>query len=420
MRRSKPAKGASGIPRPAPGRRRRRETEKENIWIFSTCAETARGYNGRKKERCISVKFQSVKENCIYLDASRSPLYGDAHYPRIKLLRDGRYMLIFQTEQLGGTIYCAFSPDLEQWSDPRPIVSAYKVRMSDGSVDVRKFMTADAIVLDNGDILVVCSYRVSDHYRTAIADNGLVAIRSCDGGETWSVPEIIYVGTNWEPHVLRLRSGEIHVYFTQIAPKIYLHGFKTLRRSSGIGLIRSYDDGKTWTPFVTEPPYAAQRAAQQYVTDVEGVRHYTDQMPVGAELKDGSIVLALESRAEDLSFHLSLAFTHDNWARDLAMDEDGPEDRMNFIRQAAGPYIVALDSGLTAMSFNRLGQFFVCAGDETGHCFDEPVRFFEEFTGCFWGSLLALPGNRVVACLPEVTKDHTNRIGIQVLKLHND
>ena len=36
------------------------------------------------------------------------PLYGIAHYPRIKRLLDGRFMLIFQADQLGGTIYARF------------------------------------------------------------------------------------------------------------------------------------------------------------------------------------------------------------------------------------------------------------------------------------------------------------------------
>ncbi len=364
--------------------------------------------------------FVQEKGTYTYLDSARHPLYGIAHYPRIKRLLDGRFMLIFQADQLGGTIYAAFSGDLKQWSDPKPVVSAYNIRTEDGNLDRRLFMTADSVVLQNGDILLVCSYRREKQYAHNVAGNGLVMTRSCDGGITWSAPEIIYVGTNWEPHVLQLRSGEIHVYFTHTAPKIHAYGFNTSRRSSGTALIRSLDGGFTWTPDVKGAPYTAQRVAQQYVMNLEGVRHYTDQMPVAAELKDGSIALALESFAADRSYHLSIAFTHDNWQKALEMDEDGPEDRINYFCPGAGPYLVTLDSGLTALSYNDKKNFYVCAGDKTAHHFDAPVTVFGHLGKGFWGSLLALEGNRIVVCFPQVTNTRNNGIAIQIMRLEEE
>ena len=108
--------------------------------------------------------FVQEKGTYTYLDSTRHPLYGIAHYPRIKRLLDGRFMLIFQADQLGGTIYAAFSGDLKQWSDPKPVVSAYNIRTEDGNLDRRLFMTADSVVLQNGDILLVCSYRREKQY----------------------------------------------------------------------------------------------------------------------------------------------------------------------------------------------------------------------------------------------------------------
>ena len=363
------------------------------------------------------MQFRSVDGSFVYLDASTHPVYADAHYPRVKQLKDGRYLLIFQREQLGGSIWAAISGDLQRFSAPRAILREHHVRIPGVGTDLRKYMTADAAVLDNGDVLLVCSFRVHERYREQVAQNGLVTIRSVDGGETWTPPQVIYIGSNWEPHILALRSGEIHVYFTSIATKIHMHGFNTLRRSSGTALIRSLDGGETWDPSVTQPPYAAQSIAQQYVTTLEGVKHYTDQMPVATQLMDDSIALALESKAEDLTYHLSMAFSHDNWQASLELDQDGPADRINYMKRGAGPYIVTLDSGRTALSYNTNKKFYVQAGDETAHQFDEPVSFFDEFCNGYWGSLLALPGNRVLAAFPQVTSTHQNGIGLQTLQL---
>ena len=363
------------------------------------------------------MKFAAVENTLVCLDESVHPFYRDAQYPRVKRMKDGRYMLVFQNGQLGGTIYTAFSGDLKNWTAPRAVLSSHHVRRKDGEKDIRLFMTADAVVLENGDILMACSYRQSDAYRTQVDGNGIVMMRSVDCGVTWSVPEIIYVGTNWEPHLLALRSGEIHMYFTHTAPKIHKYGFEQQRRSSGTALVRSLDGGFTWTPWVTGAPFEAQRVAQQYVTDVNGVAHYTDQMPVGTELKDGSIALSLESMGVDRLHYLSLAYTHDNWKGELAMDEDGPEDRQNFLHPAAGPYLVTLSSGLTALCYNTGEKFFIRAGDETAHHFDEPVQFFTDFHEGHWSSLLALEDDQVVACFPQVTNCGKNIIGIQVLRL---
>ena len=353
-----------------------------------------------------------------YLDFKDSPLYANAHYPRLKQLKDGRFLLLFQDGTHGGAIYRAFSDDLREWSEPKAIIAPYHYRMADGTADIRLFMTEDAAVLENGDILMVSSFRAKENYSKRVEENGVVAYRSTDGGVTWTPPTVIYTGTNWEPHILVLKSGEIHVYFTMTAPKIYLHGFNTSRRSSGVGLVRSLDGGHTWVPQVSGPPYAAQRVMQQYVMELDGVSHFTDQMPVGAELKDGSIAVAVESFAADRTYSISLGYTHDNWADNLDINATGPRDRLNSIRSGAGPYLVTLDSGLTALSYNTKKDFFLCAGDETAHHFDPPVKVFGDFFKGFWGSLCSLPGERVAACFPQVTDTGNNGIGIQVLKLN--
>ena len=167
--------------------------------------------------------------------------------------------------------------------------------------------------------------------------------------------KLIYVGRNWEPYILVKKDGEVQVYFSHTAPKFYLD--KTVRTdspiktSSGTAIIRSYDNGETWTPNVTEPPFAAWRVSQSYVATMEnGTKCFTNQMATAVELGDGSIAIATESDLANYTFRLTVAYTHDNFARELGIDEDGPADKMFAFEEGAGPYMAHFTSGETILS----------------------------------------------------------------------
>ena len=182
--------------------------------------------------------------------------------------------------------------------EPEPVVI-------DGDSDVIRYVNMDAVVLPDGEILAVCSYRASSHYDRGVG-GGLKLIRSKDNGRTWSAPEIIYEGLNWEAYLLLLPDQRtIHCYFTDAIPQ---------SRNSGTSLITSTDKGVTWS--------GKSRICRQYKYDYTcpvhdpaavgapcppdcpkmeflGQKIYTDQMPCFRVLNDGKTIAGfMEARLE--------------------------------------------------------------------------------------------------------------------------
>ena len=115
------------------------------------------------------------------------------HYARIKRMRDGRFILFYQSSQQAWSIYWTTSRDLKSWAKPQVLFATHKIL--DGADD-RCYSCADARVLDNGDILVVCSFRANLDFSTDMELDGLMLRRSADNGRTWQREQVIYVGAN--------------------------------------------------------------------------------------------------------------------------------------------------------------------------------------------------------------------------------
>ena len=355
------------------------------------------------------------------------------HYPRVKRLPDGGYFLLCQSGKFGGRILFATSPDGLSYTKPVAIFSDKPLKLpaetGPGTVaDTRRYMTADAVVLANGDILVVASFRAVKAYRRSLSENGIVIRRSSDKGRTWSPEQRIYTGTNWEPFALQLRSGEVQVYFTHSAPFIHLHGFGEGRRSSGAAMLRSFDNGRTWTPDVTGPPYTAHRVMQQYIGDLDKKRLFTDQMPVAVELINGAIALACESRLLDEKYHISIARSHDNWAAPLGIDEPGPADRQDNIFPGAAPYLNQFPTGETLLTYNaRIDggkiRFLARLGDENARDFGPPLVAFN--VPGYWGAACIDSPRTALLAFPKVIsenapKDASGEIHIARFHLNRD
>lgn len=334
----------------------------------------------------------------------------NAHYPRIKKMRDGRYILFYQTSQHSWSVYCTTSGDLKNWAMPQLVFETRKIL--DGADDMC-YATADACVLDNGDIITVCSFRANQRFSSRMDLDGLMMRRSTDNGRTWQPEEVIYVGANWEPFVHQTGSGEVQVYFTHGAPKRVV---ENTQGSTGVAIIRSFDRGRTWTPDVRDYPYAADRVAQQYTRTTDaGVKMFTDQMPSVLQIRPhGRMALAMESHLANGDYMISLAHTTRNWPDKLGMDENGPDDRQDNLFLGAAPYLARFPSGESVLAYNQASRQRIRLGDREAREFGDAETFLPG--NGFWGSILVDGPRQLITTMPNVRSDG-NKIMIGVLDL---
>lgn len=329
---------------------------------------------------------------------------GRPTYSRIKRMANGEWLLLFQGYQIGSYIYYSISSDLRNWSYRKALFSAYNVVHEQGA-DHRRFSTADAVVLQNGDILVACSYRANKGYRNDI-DCGIMLRRSSDNGKTWSKEQIIYRGANWEPYLMQLPDGRVHCYFTDSKPAI---------KNSGTSLIVSSDNGNSWG----EKQVVCRQL--RFVNEA-GTRIYTDQMPSFRVLNDGKTLLGfLESNVSDLSigeksrYMMSVIRQHGVDWTPLYGDEVGPSDRDTNVTMGAGGYVETFPSGETVLSCNIRNRFSLKVGNHTGTKFNG--RSWSEdwlrplAKGGYWGSIERIDSHRLLATM------HCED-GIQIVTLH--
>ncbi len=300
-----------------------------------------------------------------------------AYYTRIKMVDDENYIMTFHNTRLGGSVYCMTSNDCIKWKNPVTVLKQGYVTVN-GTRDNLKYMTPDSCVLKDGRILLVSSYRAEKSYQKEVGENGLVISFSSDKGKTWTEPQIVYKGTNWEPCVLEADNGEIYIYFSCTAPSIVEHGFND--RSSGVGLIRSADGGKTWTPNVTESPYMPQYVMRCYVTTLNGVKRYNDQMPVALQLNNGTIALAVETHTPAAtgngSYKFSISYNNDGYKDSLSMSATGPANRQTKVFNLAGPYLSQFDSGEVLLTYHWSGTFrYRLASADAKKFYDENTIF---------------------------------------------
>lgn len=371
---------------------------------------TTNSHKGECKASRLAPNFREM----LTLEGQTSPaISAKIYYPRIKKLSNGKYILLHQDYRLGGNIFYSLSADCRHFSPRQKLFGARPVLRDDGEEDKLMYATADAAVLQNGDLLVVCSYRYNSGYALDAKYGGLVLKRSADNGVTFSEEKQIYVGRNWEPSVLVLKSGEIQVYFSHTAPKFYLD--KTVRTdspiktSSGTAIIRSYDGGETWNPQIDAPPYAAHRVTQSYICTMQnGTRCFTNQMATAVELGDGTIAVATESDMSGYTFKLTMSYSHDNWEKPLGIDEDGPADKITGFEAGAGPYLAHFESGETILSYNWNGLQHIRIGDEQGKNFDaehEIITFGGRWG--YWGSITAENAHCLICAYPNICEDRS-------------
>ncbi|MBO4447577.1 MAG: hypothetical protein J5764_05585 [Bacteroidales bacterium] len=355
-------------------------------------------------------------------------------YPRIKRMADGKFIMFYHGGEFGTRVWCTISPDLKKWSTPQMLYTAQTVTIETPEDDVRRFVNPDAVVLPDGTILLVVSYRAAGHYRVGLG-SGLSFRRSRDNGITWSKSYEVPVGPNWEPYLLLLPDGRIQCYFTDAIPQT---------RNSGTGLIVSEDGGLTWSEKI--------RVCQQYKYDYytpdeekaayNGQKIYTDQMPSFRVLNDGKTLVGwLEARlekpvppdcADSDSYKsycmMSLVRNHSLDWEDLTsydVSNPGPEDRETNVMRGAAGYVSTFPSGEIVLSYNLSNLFRLKLGDATatrfrGTSWTDDIYSPFEYKG-YWGSTEVFNNNYMaIAMLSSAVGAEGMQIGVMYLNQRQD
>lgn len=306
---------------------------------------------------------------------------ANTNYSRIIKVKDNLYLMFFQYGDRGVHLYYATSTDGIHWSDePKILYSANNNKFTHtygplaGTEDTYYASTADAVLLADGSVMVVYCRRPNLGYKDAdgtyVGMSSLEMVRmtvSASNRITVSKPTTIYRGTVWEPEIIRRTNGRIEIYITHAAPMMDLYGYLDAKRSSGIGMLVSDDNGRTWTPNLAEMEanhYAAKRIYQQFSTVMEigdqNVNFYSGQMPAVVELTDGRLLLVAEFEpgARD-GMLISAAFsdTDGEW-QELGLDETGPDVRYENIFRGAGPSVCRFPSGEVLLSYNLSSKMY--------------------------------------------------------------
>lgn len=333
-------------------------------------------------------------------------------YSRIKKMHNGNFLMMYQNAQIGSNIYCNISSDLFSWGRSAYLFLQNSITSSVGS-DQRRYSSADAVVLSNGDVLACVAARANKAYSKNPADNYIAMKRSTDNGETWGEEQFIYNGTTWEPYLLQLPSGKIQCYFTDTDPS-------KGRGNSGTSIVESEDNGYTWSPNGLSNCY---KVIRQYKYMYEGTRIYTDQMASVRMLNDGHTLLGfMEARLEEpannegtSTYKLSVVRGYDEF-KHLGEGEVGPEDRNTNVLKGAAGYVSQFHSGETVLSTNISNIFKVKLGDCHGRNFQGGDNWTSKWLEVlpekgYWGSTEVISGHEIIGTM------HCSK-GIQIQKLY--
>ena len=354
--------------------------------------------------------------------------YENAWYPRVKKVRDDLYLLLYHYGELGLHMYYATSRDGVNWNEPQTLyrgqdhMLTYTEPAKNGDTSLigktenYAAVNPDAVVLQSGEILCVFAERAPSGYRIYADLCGLFLLRGKAteaGGIEWSQPTKIYAGQVWEPGIQQRSDGTVEVYFTQIAPYIDLYGFDSEKRSGGVGLIVSKDNGYSWTPNIQAGDTNHYRATTVVQTALgskvgsDGVSrpYFGGQMPVPVELYNGKTLLVFEIQDLNLKFWGSYATSGENgvW-RALDLEEVGPETLSETVYSVGSPYVTRFASGETYMVYNKGARLYGRLGKPDGTAFANKDFQTMEAVG-IWGSAEPVGSHAVIVSNQHKTAD---------------
>jgi len=315
---------------------------------------------------------------------------GWVGYPRVRRLSNGDVIAVYET---GGSVEIKRSIDKgETWSDPSILFDKHYVATGSGEVLVIK-ANGELLELASGELVAACNYRPAED---GFAPFAIAVKRSVDKGKNWTDPEVIYEGGNtfhdgcWEPSFLQLLSGELQVYFANETPY-------TSSEEQEISMLRSFDNGKTWTE---DPATVCFR---------QGFR---DGMPVPV-LSGDQILLAIEDNVDGQFKPWIVSSDASNpWERPVSGNSSfrhpAHQDQLPENVYAGAPYLLKLPDGPCLLSYQtthgrgpnwELSTMEVAIGDENGRDFSMLSRPFNVPLDreAKWNSLSMWDENTVLA-----------------------
>lgn len=358
--------------------------------------------------------------------------FTNGAYTRIRTLPDGSYILFWQeglsaSDGNGRTCHYALSKDLMTWEYGGKLWEGHKVKNGKGEDDERVYTNANALVLSNGELMAVCSYRNVKTYTdpSLKSDHGILIKRSKDGGRSWYGEQTIYHGPNWEAHLMEVEEGEIHCYFAESRP--WIGG-----SHSGTSLVISKDGGQTWEPGLGNKPHRVMRSL--YWSENKGRNLLTDQMAVGVKL-NGKDQLAFTtecvssySKTGEMTFHMAVIFSPEDGNWEYIADEDETAatcERIDNVDQgsgANGPNLVQFRSGETVATFSKNvgARYYYVMGDENARNWGQPSADPIFPNGRSWGGTDMESTHTMLACIPNNSEEGARNIAVTRMALNHD
>ena len=311
--------------------------------------------------------------------------YDYAYYPRIKKVKDDLYLLLSMYGQIGTTLYYCTSADAVNWSEPSFLYRSidgdltYSGGSLDGVVDKYCAVNADAVVLDNGDIMCVYYMRPNKSQgRIEYPDlSGIFVVRGTVGEDnkiTFGEHKKVYTGTGWEPFIRQRDDGRIEIYWTSDTYYMRKYGWDDNHRASCSAMIWSDDNGESWTPDVRagdDNYYQGFGVFSQYLgtkahtanPSLGQLPWFCAQMPSATGLYNGKTLLAAEVKTLSptkftIAFHTS--GENGEWKENLQNGATTANSSYEDNIIGAGPYLATFPSGEVYLTYhnNSTKKFF--------------------------------------------------------------
>ena len=339
----------------------------------------------------------------------------------------------------GPYLYWTLSKDGITWDNPEPFHNSNDADKNfvhtegplAGQKDRIIGCNADAIILDNGDILCVYYERPNAAYALNYAPywdmNGIFMVRGkLDENDkvVWGEHKKIYTGMGWEPYIHQTNDGTLQVFWSANAEYHSRYGYDLEHRSTYIMMIESKDGGYTWTPEVKEGDknnFVALRVYKEFIGNripkvrdkeyTEAIPYWGGQMPAVTTLCNGKSLLAVEVSTFTKGFDISLATSEEGgkW-RALNFEEEGPDTIIHSICDGMGPYLATFPSGEVYLTYHQGTSAYFRMLSPDGTAWGKEARALPG-TGGIWCSNLLVGSHEVItACQVK----YGDRYGIQI------